>query len=1217
MKHLSGYMVSWMTVILALSLLGVGVAEAQGETQIVGVKLILQGTNGLIETKQPLVGQNIGVEAQLSNVSLDPQSIKVWVTYVVGTNTWGVFNAPAEMQITKPLSLVSTSECIYRITGDFFTSGISGQDKYNVVQYLVWAEYYENGSNTIYQSTNSVDHFTNPSWYFPVDLNKRNHMATGVPKDSWTPYYITYDVPPGSVWINEMNMNENSSILSQKVFMNPYIEIAQPASISLKGWTVEILDRYYMPRLVKTIDSNAIVSPVLEPGGNGYGLFVVGPSDFEANNAIPTYPPLSTTTVVHQAVQNIRGDSGASLYPSGYRLKRPMGMYEHAISCDWDPQIVSWITGETYVNNESFPQTPFRYVGREHYNGSLAFTGAVYMVEGQYVRIDNTNSWQQGVATSNWTPGRINSGQTFEPVPFLPTQVVTFDGQGGTPNPLFKIVSYNAAYGRLATVEKMGYTFTGWFTKVSGGGTRITSESTVSITKPQTLYAKWTAKSYTVILNPNGGTSASPSITATYNSAMPSSTAPSRVGYSFKGYFDLPEGGNQYYSSSMTSITNWTIASESILYAQWISHGTLQFQSASYGVSENNELGLAALRVERVLGSYGSASVTFVVEPNTATPNDDYSAYPYTLTWNNGQTGTRTLMINDIYDDLLVEGNESFTVRLINATGAVLGEPDEALVTIVDDDAAESRIIRIEGGTGPSALNFGSVATNSVSMKTVYVWNDGNQPMSVTNVTVAAGFSVSQTSFTVAAGSMQAVDITFAPALLQAYTGSLVFWCVNATGASTMTLSGMGVEPPPTVAMRSISGLSAIIAIDVATNATVLAIEDTLAPGLFPVSISDGGSWDSVNRKVKWFFNKKGDIRDRAVQYTVNVLGNVVGGVVNFGSGNSSITGETVFSSAGNPGVLHPADANGDWRVTIEEVSAHITRWKQGLEDVKTSYAIRGVTLYLLGESYVYDANVPPSAKRWIPSVTPAPSAMSLGSPETTLPVFSEPLTAGAVRQAYLTNVTITVSPEAGTLAYGLEETIPEGLSVAAISDEGFWDANYRKIKWSFDDGTPRSLSYAVMGSEGTNVTLTGLVSFDGSEDPITGQSDLAMPVTFGTWASRNGLPSSDLPGLFGTVSPVSGAAYGFEYAFGTNMQSSVLLNIRCIDGRCIIETPIQDGLSLPYVNISILGSTNLVEWTLPITPSADLMGKPANCNWHEPSALSPSAFFKLKAELK
>jgi hypothetical protein len=61
----------------------------------------------------------------------------------------------------------------------------------------------------------------------------------------------------------------------------------------------------------------------------------------------------------------------------------------------------------------------FRYVGREYYNGSLAFTGTVTVTTGQYLRTDNTNTWQQGVSTLNWTPGKMNIGQIFpiSPVP--------------------------------------------------------------------------------------------------------------------------------------------------------------------------------------------------------------------------------------------------------------------------------------------------------------------------------------------------------------------------------------------------------------------------------------------------------------------------------------------------------------------------------------------------------------------------------------------------------------------------------------------------------------------------------------------------------------------------------------------------------------------------------------------------------------------------------
>jgi hypothetical protein len=382
---------------------------------ITGVKLLLPGSPDPIVTKQPLEGEDIGVEAQLTNVLLDPEDIQVWITYVLGTNTWGVFNAPLNKQFTKPMTLVDAGERIYRITGDFMNSGIPEQEKYSVVQYIVWAEYFGNGFHKIYQTPDTAEHFTNPSWYFPVDLNRVGHVVTGAPKAAWTPYYITYDVPPGSVWINELNLNESYGAIGPKVFMNPYIEIAQPAWMDLSGWRMEILNEYYDPRLSWRIESAGAIQPAL--GANGYGLFVIGPYAFEATSAVPAYPPLSTTTTVHQAIQNIRGSAGASLYPGGYRLKRPMGMYEHAIAYEWDRNTVTWVTGESYVADEPAPQTPFKFVGREHYNGSLSFTGTVNVAAGQYARTDSTNTWAPGFVTFNWTPGRMNMGQSFPPAP--------------------------------------------------------------------------------------------------------------------------------------------------------------------------------------------------------------------------------------------------------------------------------------------------------------------------------------------------------------------------------------------------------------------------------------------------------------------------------------------------------------------------------------------------------------------------------------------------------------------------------------------------------------------------------------------------------------------------------------------------------------------------------------------------------------------------------
>ena len=85
------------------------------------------------------------------------------------------------------------------------------------------------------------------------------------------------------------------------------------------------------------------------------------------------------------------------------------------------------------------------------------------------------------------------------------TLTVTFNKNGGnTPSQASKSVTYGAAYGTLPTCTRTGYTFAGWYTAASGG-TKITSASTVSVTANQTLYAHWTANTYTGTFDLRGG----------------------------------------------------------------------------------------------------------------------------------------------------------------------------------------------------------------------------------------------------------------------------------------------------------------------------------------------------------------------------------------------------------------------------------------------------------------------------------------------------------------------------------------------------------------------------------------------------------------------------------------------------------------------------------------------------------------------------------------
>ena len=132
---------------------------------------------------------------------------------------------------------------------------------------------------------------------------------------------------------------------------------------------------------------------------------------------------------------------------------------------------------------------------------------------------------------------------------------ITFDADGGNVTPSTKQVTYDQKYGELPTPTKTGYTFEGWFMDDS---TQITSNDTVKITEDKTLKAHWQGATYTLTVNPNGGTwngsSAQQTVTGTYNETktIANPTAPS--GYTVT----LNNDGTTTQITQTKTFTGWT-----------------------------------------------------------------------------------------------------------------------------------------------------------------------------------------------------------------------------------------------------------------------------------------------------------------------------------------------------------------------------------------------------------------------------------------------------------------------------------------------------------------------------------------------------------------------------------------------------------------------------------------------------------------------------------
>ena len=112
---------------------------------------------------------------------------------------------------------------------------------------------------------------------------------------------------------------------------------------------------------------------------------------------------------------------------------------------------------------------------------------------------------------------------------------VTFDSQGGSPAVSVSNVPFGYPVSEPEAPVRPGYTFGGWYKEASC--TNVWNFGTGTVTGDTTLYAKWTAVSYTLTCHLDGG-AVSPANPASYTMESDAITLnnPTRLGYTFTGW---------------------------------------------------------------------------------------------------------------------------------------------------------------------------------------------------------------------------------------------------------------------------------------------------------------------------------------------------------------------------------------------------------------------------------------------------------------------------------------------------------------------------------------------------------------------------------------------------------------------------------------------------------------------------------------------------------
>ena len=159
-----------------------------------------------------------------------------------------------------------------------------------------------------------------------------------------------------------------------------------------------------------------------------------------------------------------------------------------------------------------------------------------------------------GVSSENFVNINDITAELTCVISFKPAQyLITYNSDGGTACSN-KSVTYNAQYGELCVPIKTGYTFSGWY---NSAGALVSASTTVSTAANHTLTAHWTANTYTLTYDSNGGSACS-NKTVTYNAQYGELCVPIKTGYTFSGWYNSA-GALASASTAVSTAANHTL----------------------------------------------------------------------------------------------------------------------------------------------------------------------------------------------------------------------------------------------------------------------------------------------------------------------------------------------------------------------------------------------------------------------------------------------------------------------------------------------------------------------------------------------------------------------------------------------------------------------------------------------------------------------------------
>jgi uncharacterized repeat protein (TIGR02543 family) len=259
--------------------------------------------------------------------------------------------------------------------------------------------------------------------------------------------------------------------------------------------------------------------------------------------------------------------------------------------------------------------------------------------------------------------GTMYASTTFT-IPGTASYTITYNANGGKNAPSSQTKNHDANL-TLSTHKptRTGYSFQGWATSASGSvayasGALYTGNASLS------LYAVWTANTYTVTYNANGGSGAPPNQTKTYGTTLKLSTAkPTRTNYTFLGWATSKSATTAAYAAGENYTTNASVT----LYAVWeLSYVKPKIWSLS--ADRCNSAGASSDEGTYAVIAFNWSTSVSISSIKIAWVDSTGSTSGSTTATVSGTSGTVSKVVGGSFD---VETSYIFTITIADGTSTV------------------------------------------------------------------------------------------------------------------------------------------------------------------------------------------------------------------------------------------------------------------------------------------------------------------------------------------------------------------------------------------------------------------------------------------------------------------------------------------------------------------------------------------------------------------